>query len=102
MKQSVNFNMFCDSFSESYRDNFSYEGKRALFDYLEQLEDELGEEIELDTVGLCCEWCESDYDTVRREFNLGEDETDESILDWLCDQTVVIEVTDDVVIYQEF
>lgn len=102
MKKSVNFSMFCDSFSESYRDNFSYEGKRALFDYLEQFEDDMGEEIELDTVGLCCDWHESDYDSIRREYGLGEDETDEEILDWLCDQTTVIEVTNDVVIYNVF
>lgn len=36
MKEKVNFSQFLDSFSETYKDNFSFEGKRALFDYLEQ------------------------------------------------------------------
>jgi len=58
MKQSVNFNQFCDSFSESYQKNFSYEGKKALFNYLEEYEDGTDEEIELDPVALCCEYTE--------------------------------------------
>jgi len=35
MKQTINFSQFCDAFGESYKNSFSYEGKRALFDYLE-------------------------------------------------------------------
>lgn len=63
MKQTVSFFQFCDSFSETYKNNFSYEGKRALFDYLEQYEDETGEEIELDPVALCCEY--SEYESLK-------------------------------------
>lgn len=58
MKQIVNFSQFCDSFSEQYRRNFTYEGKRVLFDYLEELESDLDVEIELDPVALCCEYVE--------------------------------------------
>ncbi len=63
MKQTVSFFQFCDSFSDTYKNNFSYEGKRALFDYLEQYEDETGEEIELDPVALCCEY--SEYESLK-------------------------------------
>jgi replication fork clamp-binding protein CrfC len=58
IKQTVNFSQFCDSFSDTYKNNFSYEGKRALFDYLEQLSEDTGEDIELDTIALCCEYTE--------------------------------------------
>jgi len=58
IKQNVNFSMFLDSFSDTYRHNFTYEGKRALFDYLEQLSEDLGEDIELDIIALCCEYTE--------------------------------------------
>lgn len=53
---------FCDAFSSSdtYKDNFSYEGKKALFEYLEQYEEETGEQIELDIVALCCDYSEFD------------------------------------------
>lgn len=59
MKQTVNFNGFCDAFERMGRnENFSYAGKRALFDYLEEFEQDTGEEIELDIVALCCEYSE--------------------------------------------
>lgn len=60
MKQTINFSQFCDSFSDSYKNNFSYEGKQALFDYLEELEESTGEEIELDPIALCCDFTEYD------------------------------------------
>jgi hypothetical protein len=63
IKQTVNFSQFCDSFGGSYKDNFSYEGKRALFDYLEQYSEEVGEDIELDPIALCCEYTE--YDNLK-------------------------------------
>ena len=63
------FSQFCDSFSETYKDNFSYEGKRALFDYLEQISEDMGEDIELDPIALCCEYSEySDADECAREY----------------------------------
>ena len=59
MKQTINFNQFCDSFSVSgQKDNFTYEGKKALFEYLENNEEEIGEEIELDPIALCWEYTE--------------------------------------------
>jgi hypothetical protein len=66
IKQTVNFSQFCDSFSDTYKNNFSYEGKRALFDYLEQLSEDTGEDIELDTIALCCEYTE--YENLK-EYN---------------------------------
>ena len=52
--------MFCDSFWDTYKDNFTYEGKRALFDYLENLSEDIGEDIELDTVAICCDYTQFD------------------------------------------
>ena len=48
MKQTVTESMFIDSFCGGYKDNFSYEGKKALYEYLTQLEDDCGIELELD------------------------------------------------------
>jgi len=54
MKQTVQFCDFQDAFFRMGRnDTFSYEGKRALFDYLEQYEQDCGTEIELDVIALC-------------------------------------------------
>lgn len=56
---NVNFSLFCDSFVKMNRDNiFSYAAKRALFDYLEEYEDDCGEKIELDVIALCCDFTE--------------------------------------------
>jgi len=58
MKQTVTENMFIDSFTGGYKDNFSYEGKKALFEWLEQYEDDCDTELELDPIALCCEFTE--------------------------------------------
>ena len=71
MKQSITFSQFCDSFSNSYKNKFSYEGKRALFDYLESYEDETGEEIELDPVALCCEYSEyENFEELQKNYDV--------------------------------
>lgn len=110
MKQSVNFSEFVDAFrAHGRQDQFSYEGKRALFDYLEQLEEDTGTEIELDVIALCCEYTEASLAEVADNYDQdpkGEDETDDEfksrITEYLSDNTSFISVSDDVVIYQGF
>ena len=59
MKQSINFCQFTDAFNDHGRgDNFSYEGLKALYEWIEQLDDECGTETELDVVALWCEFTE--------------------------------------------
>ena len=69
MTTTITFNDFCDGFTGSYKDTFSYEGKRALFDYLEEYEDETGQQIDFDPIALASEY--SEYDsagTITREY----------------------------------
>lgn len=108
MKQTINFSQFLDGFAGSYKNNFSYKGKRALFDYLEELEESSGEEIEFDPISLCCEYAE--YDSALESYNQyrsneeteSEDGmTEEKALEWLNEQTQVIEF-DGGIIIQEF
>lgn len=87
MIQTINFSQFTDSFSDTYKDNFSYEGKRALFDYLEDLETGTGEQIELDPIALCCEW--SEYDNLTDAL---ESYTTLKTLEDLEDNTQVIKI----------
>ena len=115
MKQAVNFHAFQDGFSGNYRNYFSYDGQRALFDHLEDMETE-GAEIEFDPIALCCEYTE--YDTAEEaagnyfEFegmsfdgDGGELETAEEVeakaLRFLQDRTQVI-LFDTGLIIQEF
>ena len=58
MIQTINEYQFADAFKSIRPDHFSYEGLKALYDYLEDYEDSTGEQIELDVIGLCCEYVE--------------------------------------------
>ena len=66
MKQSVNIYDFEREFKRFERNNFSWDGLKALFEYLEEYEEDTGEEIELDVVALCCDYAE--YDSLN-EYN---------------------------------
>ena len=64
MKKSITFYDFERAFIDCNRENnFSYSGKKALFDYLEEYEEDMGEEIELDVIAICCEF--SEYENVQ-------------------------------------
>ena len=102
MYDTVNFNQFNDWFtrSSSYKDNFSYEGRKALFDYLEEIENDTGEKIKFDPIALCCEYSEYDnFKELKRQ--LCNDEI--TNLETLRDFTTVIEIKDsDKFIIQDF
>lgn len=63
MIQIVNFNTFCNAFEDFNRawQLGDRAGLRCLFDYIEEMEADIGQPIELDVIGLCCEW--SCYET---------------------------------------
>lgn len=63
--QVVSLSQFCDSFG--IRDNnFSYEGKCVLFEWLDSRE----ENTELDIISLCCDYQESDYETIIDDYGI--------------------------------
>ncbi len=99
MYKTIGFNEFCDSFKHMDRDNnFSYQGKRALFDYLENYEEDSGQEIELDVIALCCEYTE--YENME-EFQNAYDNDYKTIED-IEEKTQVIKIDDDSFIIQNF
>ena len=118
MYKELGFCSFCDEFSDTYKDNFSYKGKKALFDYLEELEEGIDEKIELDTVALCCEYSEykSAWEAMEQyqpedmpvEGEEGDDlveiqeKNEAEALRWLGDNTQVIELENGGVIIQQF
>jgi hypothetical protein len=57
--QTVDFNDFRNAFCEFDRENqFTYEGLATLYRYLEDLSDEIKEPIDLDVIGICCDYTE--------------------------------------------
>ena len=62
MKRNVTEHDFTEAFRDYGRnDQFSYEGLKALYEWFEEYEEDTGEEIELDVIGICCDF--SEYDT---------------------------------------
>ena len=105
MKHEISRDEFFDAFtgrngwSDTYSNNFSYEGLDALFEYLEELEDSIGESIDFDRVAIACDF--SEYECFER-INEAYGDRFESIED-LHDYTTVIEVghdTDRIIIQQ--
>lgn len=59
MKEHVTFERFVRAFKECGRGaQFSKKGLHLLFEHLEELEEDIGEELELDPIGLCCDYTE--------------------------------------------
>ena len=69
MKQTVNQTDFIDAFKKLRPDNFSYEGLVALYDYLENLEEE-DDEFLLDVIALCCDYSEyKDLEEYKKSYS---------------------------------
>ena len=98
MKQTINEYDFRRAFEQLRPDQFSYQGLGALFDYFEELEDGIGEEIELDVIGICCEYTEYEDLSEFQEDYGKEYKTIEDIEE----QTTVIPVFGDSFIIEQF
>ena len=69
--QRVDFGLFCDAFRDHGRkDQFSYEAKRVLFEYLEALSYDTGEPIELDIIAICCEYNEDTPEAIAENYGI--------------------------------
>ena len=80
--QTVDQNEFVRAFEAYGRaGQFSREGLRALFDYIEDCSRDIGENVELDVIGICCEWTEYDsIDTAAEAYGMTTDELQEATL----------------------
>ena len=111
--QSIN-NVY--QFREAFRltgrmDQFSYEGLEILFDYLDNLSEDIGESIELDVVALCCEYYESSIEEIVRDYNIDctidgepmdEEEIKETVREYLEENTSVCGEVSDGFVYAAF
>ena len=99
MFQSITKSDFTSAFHRMNRgEQFSYKGLIALYDYLEQYEEDTGEQIELDVIAICCEY--SEYESLE-EFQ--EDYGDDyQSIDEIEQVTTVIPVDDSGFIILQF
>lgn len=93
---------------------WSHGAARALVEYLEELEDDLGETFEFDAVAIRCDWTEYnsaleaaedfgafdhlDGDEQAEYDSLTDEEKEAKSLDWLRDETQVVEFDGGVVV----
>lgn len=105
MKQTINIYQFREAFAAMDRkDQFSYDGLQSLFDYLEDQSEDIGEELELDVIGLCCDFAEASYQDIARDYGINIDALDEegareAVLDYLEDRTIIIDASNDLIVY---
>jgi len=100
MKENVSEGEFIDRFRQMNRENnFSYEGRKALYDYFLQLEEDIGEEIEFDCIAICCEY--NEYEDIK-EFWVDYDKDSYPDIESISDNTTVIMIDDDSFIIQAF
>jgi hypothetical protein len=94
MIQTINVSDFRDAFRACGRkDQFSYEGLGALFDYLEDFD---GGGYELDVIALCCDYSEDSPEDIAEAYgiDLPEDQDEierrEIVRDYLDNHTTVV------------
>ena len=101
--KKVYLNDFLEEFKEYGREEqFTYEGKRALYDYLNELGEDIGKPIELDIIAICCDFTE--YESLE-EFNDDYSYTisnDTDSIDDISYYTIVIKIDDESFIIQDF
>lgn len=81
-------------------------GRFALFEYLEDLESGTGEEIELDVIAICCDYSEyssaieaaKEHSDWEKDNDATDEENEESALEYLRDNTQVIEHDEGIII----
>jgi len=110
--QSINsFGQFLAGIPETRLTQFSYYGWQLIFNYLEDLSDDIGEDIEIDYIGICCEYCEyTSIEDFRRAYPDFDDEVDENDIDaqlwaiqeYLEQRTTVICCEENCILFMEF
>jgi hypothetical protein len=109
MKQTINFSDFVDAFRAYDRyDQFGYQALMVIFEYLEELEESTGQELELDVVAICCDYATDNWHDIAVNYSIeideneNEDEQKQQVIDYLNENTVVLGETDCEIVYQSF
>ena len=97
MKTTVNQSELIDAFHRYDRyDQFGYDALCSLFEYMEQLEEDTGEEMELDVIALCCDYSVDSVADIASNYNIDidgmdDDEAREAVVEYLQDNTQVVD-----------
>lgn len=107
--QTLNVYQFRDAFMQSSRkEQFSYEALTAIFEYLEEYSDSTGEPVELDIVGICCEWSEMTWQEIAQYYDVDlsqctdDDERIGEVEDFLSQNTQYKEFSEGSFVFIQF
>ena len=91
---------FSDTFTQSdtYKNNFSYDGLTALYEWHNDLEEDTGEPIQFDMIGICCDF--NEYESLDK-FNEDYGKNFKTI-DEIAEETTVIKIDDERFIIQAY
>ena len=100
MKQTITESQFIDAIVGDDYNNMSYEGAKALFEWIEQYEDDSEEQVEFDRVAIRCEF--SEYENLEEVLDQYSHDMSIKTLSDLQDHATVIEIegTDRLIIQQ--
>ena len=103
----VTLSDFRDAFRAAGRkDQFSYDGLRVIFDYLEEYEKSTGEPVELDIIAICCDYVEMTPEEIIEAYSIpydsAEDDLWDTVRDSLDDRTSIVGETDDTIVFANF
>jgi hypothetical protein len=102
MIQTINVSEFRDAFRNAGRkDQFSYEGLGALFDYME----EIAPDFDLDVIALCCEYSEDTIAQIAEAYGIEVDSIDEledAARAYLEEHTSIVAELDGRFLYAQF
>lgn len=95
MKKTLTTSEIADELFNGGQNGFSYAGARALAEYLEEMERDTGEEVELDAVAIRCDFAEHESLAAWRKDYFGslEDAADRCGFDFDCDEDEADEKT---------
>jgi len=88
---------FVDEFQKIRKENFSYDGLKTLFQYLDDLSEDTGENIEFDPHDLCCQFSEYSLEEFNNDYGCelsSFDELDETGINHHILQEKRIEIID--------
>jgi hypothetical protein len=113
MKTTLTTSHAAEILANDENSSFSRLGAYALVDYLEQIEEDTGEEMEFDRVGIRCDFAEydsltdwaEDYfsgdnwrDNVNCDYDTDDDTLDEKIREYIQDRGQLIEFSGGIIV----
>lgn len=114
MKETLSVTQIADRLHADENAGWSYAGARALAEYLDELDGDLGEDTELDVVAIRCDWSEYEslqdfaeeyfggmakaLDTIGVDDEPTDEEIDDAIRDWIQDNAALVEFNGGIIV----